>query len=49
MYQANIGEMETQKILGHADISTTRKSYTHIREEQIKAAAKKLDAFFTDA
>lgn len=46
MYQANIGEMEAQKILGHADISTTRKIYTHIREDQIKEAARKLDAFF---
>lgn len=31
-----IGELETQKILGHADISTTRKIYTHIKERQIK-------------
>lgn len=46
MYQAQIGEMEAQKILGHADISTTRKIYTHIREDQIKSAAKKLEAFF---
>lgn len=48
MYQANIGEMEAQKILGHADIATTRKIYTHIREDQIKDAAQKLDAFFSE-
>lgn len=46
MYQAQIGEMEAQKILGHADIATTRKIYTHIREDQIKEAAKKLEDFF---
>ena len=33
-----IGELEAQKILGHADISTTRKIYTHIKERQIKKA-----------
>ena len=46
MYEAGIGELEAQKILGHADISTTRKIYTHIRDAQIQEAAKKLDVFF---
>lgn len=48
MYEADIGEMEAQKILGHADIATTRKIYTHIREDQIKAAAQKLDSLFSE-
>lgn len=41
-----IGELETQKILGHADISTTRKIYTHIKERQIKEAEKVLNSYF---
>lgn len=46
MYEAGIGELEAQKILGHADISTTRKIYTHIRDAQIQEAANKLNLFF---
>lgn len=46
MYEAGIGELETQKILGHADISTTRKIYTHIKERQIKEAEKVLNSYF---
>lgn len=46
MYEAGIGELEAQKILGHADIATTRKIYTHIRGAQIQNAAQKLDMFF---
>lgn len=46
LYEAGIGELEAQKILGHADIATTRKIYTHIRDAQIQEAAKKLDQFF---
>lgn len=34
LYAEGIGEMEAQKLMGHADISTTRKVYTHIRERQ---------------
>lgn len=46
MYEAGIGELEAQKILGHADIATTRKIYTHIRDVQILEAAQKLNQFF---
>lgn len=45
MYEAGIGELEAQKIMGHADIATTRKIYTHIRETQIKDAGEKLERF----
>ena len=34
LFYAGINEMETQKLMGHADISTTRKIYTHLREKQ---------------
>lgn len=47
LYEAGVGEMEAQKILGHADISTTRKVYTHIRDTQIVAAAQKLEDYFS--
>lgn len=47
LYEAGVGEMEAQKILGHADIYTTRKIYTHIRDEQISAAADKLEKYFS--
>lgn len=47
LYEAGVGEMETQKILGHADISTTRKVYTHIRDTQIAAAAQKLEDYLS--
>lgn len=46
LYEAGVGEMEAQKILGHADIYTTRKIYTHIRETQIADAAQKLENYF---
>lgn len=47
LYEAGVGEMEAQKILGHADIYTTRKIYTHIRDAQIGAAAEKLEKYFS--
>ena len=46
MYEAKVGELEAQKILGHADIATTRKIYTHIRERQVQSAADRLNAFY---
>lgn len=45
LYEAGIGEMEAQRILGHASIVTTRAVYTHLRQAQLKAAADKLNAF----
>ena len=47
MYEANVGELEAQKLLGHADISTTRKIYTHIREQQLQNATDQLNAFYS--
>ena len=49
MYEAKVGELEAQKILGHADIATTRRIYTHIRARQIKGAAEKLNSFFNQS
>lgn len=39
LYEANVGELEAQKLLGHSDITTTRRIYTHIRERQLENAA----------
>lgn len=33
LYEADVGEKDAQEILGHAQISTTRDIYTHIREQ----------------
>lgn len=45
LYAAGIGEMEAKTLMGHADIATTRKVYTHIRERQIDSAAARLNAY----
>lgn len=47
MYAAGVGEMEAQRILGHADIATTHKIYTHIRDTQITSAAERLNMYFS--
>lgn len=36
LYEAKIDEKTAQKMMGHADISTTIKIYTHIRESQMQ-------------
>ena len=46
LYDAGVGVLEAQKIMGHADISTTYKIYTHIRESKLEGAASKLAAFY---
>lgn len=47
LYRAGVGEMEAMRILGHADISTTHKIYTHLREQQLRSAAAKLDQYYS--
>jgi integrase len=49
LYDAGVGVLEAQKIMGHADISTTYKVYTHIRERKLEGAAQKLIAFYDGA
>lgn len=48
LYDAGVGVLEAQKIMGHADISTTYKIYTHIRERKLEQAANKLITFYGD-
>lgn len=45
LYEAGIGELEAQKLMGHADITTTRRVYTHIRERQLQSAGDALEKF----
>lgn len=49
LYDAGVGVLEAQKIMGHADISTTYKIYTHIRERKLQDATQKLIAFYDGA
>lgn len=45
LYEAGVGEMEAQRILGHASITTTHEIYTHLRQAQLTAATDRLNAF----
>ena len=45
LYELNIDEKSAQGMLGHADISTTRNIYTHIRDEKFKTTAEQLKDF----
>lgn len=40
LFYSGVNELETQKLMGHADISTTRKIYTHLRQKNIEADTK---------
>ncbi len=40
LFEANISEKDAQKLMGHADITTTQNIYTHIRETHFKDTAK---------
>ena len=46
LYDAGVGVLEAKKIMGHADISTSYKIYTHIRERKLKDATQKLIAYY---
>lgn len=46
LYDAGVGVLEAKKIMGHADISTTYKVYTHIREHKLQEATEKMEKFY---
>ena len=46
-FEAGLDEKDAQDILGHADISTTHKIYTHIRDSRRKSNFDKLSQLFT--
>lgn len=45
LYAAGVGELEAQRLLGHADIATTHSIYTHLRSSQLDTAAEKVEAY----
>jgi len=44
-FEAGLDEKDAQDILGHADITTTRNIYTHIREKRRSVNAQKLNDY----
>lgn len=45
LFEAGINEKDAQEIMGHADISTTRNIYTHIREARQKRSVSKIEEY----
>lgn len=45
LFEADIDVKDTQALMGHADISTTRNVYTHIRKNRMEQTAAKLNQF----
>lgn len=45
LHEAGIDPKEAQKLLGHAQLSTTMDTYTHITNQLMKKAEKKLNEF----
>lgn len=45
LYEAGIPDKDAQELLGHSSIAVTRDVYTHIRQSQKDATAKKLNDF----
>lgn len=47
LYEASIDELTACKLMGHADIKTTMKIYTHLREEHEARNITKLDEYLS--
>ena len=45
LYEAGIPDKDAQELLGHSSITVTRDIYTHIRQSQKDATAKKLNRY----
>lgn len=45
LYEAGVQDKDAQELLGHSSISVTRDVYTHIRQSQKEATAKRLNDF----
>ena len=43
LYEWDISDKDTQEILGHSDISTTRNIYTHIRKSRLNYTLQKMN------
>lgn len=49
LYEAGVPVLAAQKLLGHANASTTMNIYTHLREKQEQSAAAMLDAYLAQS
>lgn len=49
LYEAGVPVLAAQKMLGHANASTTMNIYTHLREKQEQSAAALLDQYLTES
>lgn len=45
LYRAGVGELETMRLMGHADIGMTHKIYTHLRGQQLGSAAARVNDY----
>lgn len=45
LFEAEVDEFTAQRLLGHADITTTRSIYTHLRQRKQQQSLEKLRAF----
>lgn len=48
LYKGGIDLKTAQYLLGHSDIKMTAEIYTHIEQDQVKSAGKKINAFFAN-
>lgn len=48
LYEAGVDELTAMELMGHADITTTHKIYTHLRQHQKSLAADKLNKRFAE-
>ena len=48
LYFSGVEVLTAQKLLGHADLSTTLKIYTHLQEQTEKLSIEKFDTFVSD-
>lgn len=47
LYEAGISDMDTQAMMGHASITTTRQIYQHIREARLDEARTQINSFLS--
>ena len=45
LFEADINERDAQELMGHSDITLTRRVYTHIRNKHKEETANKLNNF----
>ncbi len=49
LYEADVDKLTAKELLGHADLSTTMKIYTHLSEQKKIHSIDKLDSFLSDS